>query len=105
MHLIYWSEIEDARISTDLGLLTISHGGGSKAFISLSPIRKDQRTLLKRAIEGTMKGRKTKSDCQEWQRNQHKLNNVKQPNSSQQQTHPLVVSAVTVLRIYRELFF
>ena len=62
MHLLYWSEIEDARVSTDLRLLTVSHGGGSKAFVSLSPIRKDQRALLQKAIEGTMSRREESMD-------------------------------------------
>lgn len=54
MSLLYWSEIEDAKVSSDLRLLTVSHSGGSKAFISLDPIRKDQRKFLKRAIDGTI---------------------------------------------------
>mgnify|MGYP007028079659 CR=1 FL=1 len=54
MLLLYWSEIVDAKVSSDLRLLTISHSGGSKAFISLDPVRKNRRPLLKRAIEGTI---------------------------------------------------
>lgn len=54
MQILYWSEITDARVSSDLRLLTIGHGGESKAFISLDPIRKDRRPLLKRAVEGTV---------------------------------------------------
>ena len=54
MHLLYWSEIEDARVSPDLRLLTIEHGGGSRAFISLTPVRANLRPLLKRAIDGTV---------------------------------------------------
>ncbi|MCB1100705.1 MAG: hypothetical protein KDN22_34405 [Verrucomicrobiae bacterium] len=54
MQLLYWSEIEEAKISSDLRLLTVSHSGGSKAFVSLDPLRKNRLPLLKRAVEGTL---------------------------------------------------
>lgn len=54
MSLLYWSEVRNAKVSSDLRLLTVSHGDGAKAFISLDPIPAAQRHLLKRAMEGTL---------------------------------------------------
>jgi hypothetical protein len=62
MQILYWSEISAAKVSSDLRLLTISHGGGSKAFISLDPVRKERRPLLKRAVEGTVAQRAPTTD-------------------------------------------
>lgn len=64
MQLLYWSEIDNAKVTPDLRLLTIDHGSGSKAIISLDPIRTIQRPLLKRAIEGTIAKRRTTSKAE-----------------------------------------
>ena len=57
LQVIYWAEVTHAEIDEDCRQLAIHCGeedGSSKIFVSLDPIRKDRRPLLKRAIEGRM---------------------------------------------------
>ena len=52
MQVVYWTEIADAWISEDSEVLTIDREGGGGAVVSLAPLAKKQRPLLKRAIDG-----------------------------------------------------
>lgn len=52
MRALYWSEITAASVGDDLQNLIIELNGGGKVFVALTPIAKNARPLLKRAIEG-----------------------------------------------------
>lgn len=61
LQIIYWSEISHAEINAQLTRLIIHTNAERTAGViaSLSPIRKNRRTLLERAISGTMAKRET----------------------------------------------
>ena len=52
--MLYWSEINDAKINKEMNLLSIDCNNGSKIFISIKPIPTNIRSYLKAAIEGRM---------------------------------------------------
>lgn len=54
MRLVLWQEIQDAEVDERLTRLTLHHNGEktSGIHVSLSPIRKDRRALLAKAIAG-----------------------------------------------------
>lgn len=54
MQLVLWQEIQDAEVDERLTRLTLHHNGEktSGIHVSLSPIRKDRRALLAKAIVG-----------------------------------------------------
>ena len=52
--MLYWSEINDAKINKEMNLLSIDCNNGSKIFISIKPIPTKIRSYLKTAIDGRM---------------------------------------------------
>jgi len=54
--VFYWAEIEKAEVDNEAKMLIIylTGDGDSRVYVSLNPIRKARRPLLKRAIEGRM---------------------------------------------------
>ena len=52
--MLYWSEINDAKINKEMNLLSIDCNNGSKIFISIKPIPTKIRPYLKTAIDGRM---------------------------------------------------
>jgi len=52
--MLYWSEINDAKINKEMNLLSIDSNNGSKIFISIKPIPTKIRSYLKTAIDGRM---------------------------------------------------
>ena len=52
--MLYWSEINDAKINKEMNLLSIDCNNGSKIFISIKPIPTNIRSYLKTAIERRM---------------------------------------------------
>ena len=52
--MLYWSEINDAKINKEMNLLSIECNNGSKIFISIKPIPTKIRSYLKTAIDGRM---------------------------------------------------
>ena len=55
--MLYWSEIDNAKISQNMKLLTIDCNNGSKLFISLTPISSSHRQYLKVAIDGRVQAK------------------------------------------------
>ena len=55
--MLYWSEIDNAKISQNMKLLTIDCNNGSKLFISLTPISFSHRQYLKVAIDGRLQAK------------------------------------------------
>jgi hypothetical protein len=55
--VFFWAEIEKAEVDEAANMLIIylAGTGDSRVYISMDPIRKNRRPLLKRAIDGRMK--------------------------------------------------
>ena len=67
LHVIYWTQIDNAIVTEDMKTLEIQCQGGGKVFVALAPITVDRLPYLKRAIEGRMAQAKEPKDKKEGQ--------------------------------------